>query len=241
MRPILRILTEIDLGATPIWEDTRPTMFRLVFCPRPLSMEQFYPRPVRETRLQCLPLTIRTHPQVGVAIITFLIILPHPFPQPLRVGVALLPLSTPTFKKTGKGTTWCIYQVTLVNSFLKIFFREINFCLDFSGNPSFNAHFSLVAPSQNPDAPPPAHNEAPPTEVVHETVSSAPNWQTASWIATQSGHHIEQHYGFATPSDAEMALNNSGTKLKSIKGSSVSIFPILKKLLPLNHVSHKSH
>ena len=47
--------------------------------------------------------------------------------------------------------------------------------------------------------------------MVHETVSSAPNWQTASWIATQSGHHIEQHYGFATPSDAEMALNNSGT------------------------------
>ena len=106
------------------------------------------------------------------------------------------------------------------------FFREINFLFDFSGNPSFNAHFSLVTPSQNPEAPPAAHNEAPPTEVGHETVSSTPNWQTASWIATQSGHHIDQHYGFATPSDAEMALNNSGTfeKLRFYVFLTFSIF-----------------
>ena len=135
MRPILRILTEIDLGATPIWEDTRPTMFRLVFCPRPLNMEQFYPQLVRETRLQCLPLTIRTHPQVGVAIITFLIILPHPFLPPQLVGVALLLLSMPTFKKTGKGTTWCIYQVQCLTTI------RANFSTH--STPKFQIHFSL--------------------------------------------------------------------------------------------------
>ena len=104
-----------------------------------------------------------------------------------------------------------------------------------SANPAttgFNGHFPLVtAPtSQHPEvsaggAPGTPHHESTPPDGVHghgENSSVAANWQTATWLATQSGHHhhtshlLAEHQhqymnnGFASPSDAELALNTSG-------------------------------
>ena len=91
----------------------------------------------------------------------------------------------------------------------------------------FNGQFSLVTPTQHHEGTP--HHDGTPPEVHNggENTTAAANWQTATWIASQSGHHhqnlIEQQYamnnGFATPSDAEMALNNTG------KAAYTNVFP----------------
>ena len=111
-----------------------------------------------------------------------------------------------------------------------------------SANPAtsgFNGHFPLVtAPaSQQPEVsagggPGTPHHESTPPDAVHghgENSSVAANWQTATWIASQSGHHhhtshlLAEHQhqymnnGFVSPSDAELALNTSGVCTHNVK------------------------
>ena len=110
-----------------------------------------------------------------------------------------------------------------------------------SANPAttgFNGHFPLVTTpaSQHPEVTAGGagtpHHESTPPDVVHghgeNSSVAAANWQTATWLATQSGHHHTSHLlaehqhqymnnGFATPSDAELALNTSGIILAHIK------------------------
>ena len=75
-------------------------------------------------------------------------------------------------------------------------------------------------------------SQSTPPDAVHghgENSSVAANWQTATWIASQSGHHhhtshlLAEHQhqymnnGFVSPSDAELALNTSGVCTHNVK------------------------